>query len=133
MDRVRDAVAGGRKPDSPLLAGTSQKEIIVGVLVVLLEEIVVHVLGRELGLEVIDVHGFELEHDNRAGDVLGQRLIDVQCDFFTRLHPAINEVVFDEFLCDSSWYGLRCDEYPLVLRQLFDHGSYRQEDAKPIL
>ena len=98
MDGVGNPVTGGRVPDAPLLARTLQEQVVVGVLVILLDEVVVDVLGRELGFEALDLHGFELEHDHRTGGVLGQRLVDLECDLLARLHSAVDEVVLDELL-----------------------------------
>ena len=54
----------------------SREEVIVGVPEVLLDEVVIDVLRRELGSYALEAHGFELQHHERPGRVLRERLID---------------------------------------------------------
>jgi hypothetical protein len=106
VDGMGDAVAGGRIPDAPLLAGALEEEVVVGILVVFLDQVVIHVLGREVALGPLDVHCFEFEHHHRAGGVLGQRLVDVEGDLLAWFHLPFDEVVVDELLRDGSGHGL---------------------------
>jgi hypothetical protein len=80
VDRVADAVAGAAVPDAEALAGAPQELVIVGVLVILLDQVVVDILRRELGSGALQADGLELEHDQRPGRVLGEGLIDPERD-----------------------------------------------------
>ena len=59
-------------------------------------------MGAELhahfGLSAIEPHRFEFLHDERAGGVLRQRLIDADADRGTRSHLATDEVLRDQLL-----------------------------------
>ena len=81
MHRVANAVTGGTKPDAETPAGATQKKVIVRVLKVLLDQIVIHILDRNLGTDSIQTHCFQLEHHQGAGGVLGQGLVNVNADF----------------------------------------------------
>ena len=50
--------------------------MVVGVLEILLDQIVVHILSRKLGPNAVDVHGFKLEHYHGTGRILGEGLIE---------------------------------------------------------
>ena len=103
---MADAVAGPGEPDAEALAGGVQEEVVVGVAVVGLEEVVVDVLRRQLGPDPIEVHGLELEHDRGARGVLGQGLVDANADLLPRRHLAFDEVVFDQLLSDVPAHGV---------------------------
>jgi hypothetical protein len=68
---VRDAVAGLGEPYAEAPARAVQEEVVVGVALVGLEEVVVDVLGGELGVHAVETHRLELEHHEGAGSVLG--------------------------------------------------------------
>jgi hypothetical protein len=87
--------------------------MVVGIFVVLLNQVVVHVLRGQFAVEAIDIHGLEFEHDHRTGGVLGQRLIDLQRDLFTRIQLAVDEMALDEFLRYSSRHGWTYHEHHL--------------------
>ena len=72
--------------------------MVIGVLEVFLEEVMVHILGRKLGPDARNSQGFEFQHDQGAGRVLGQCLIDFQTDLFAGPHTAFNQVTFDQLL-----------------------------------
>jgi hypothetical protein len=101
VDGVGDAVAGRRVPKPPLLGGASQEQVVVGVLVVLLDEVVIDVLGGEVGVDLLDAHRLELEHHHRAGGVLGEGLVDRERDLLARLHRSLDQVVLDELFGDG--------------------------------
>ena len=81
--------SGSGKPEAETLARAAQEEMVVGVLVIGLDDIVVDILYADLGLHPIQVRGFELQHHQCTGGVLRQRLVDANPDFLTgRLkHP----------------------------------------------
>ncbi len=66
--------------------------MIVRILEVFLDQIVIHVLGGKLGACLIEAHGFQLEHDHRAGRILGQGLVDADADLIAGSHPPFDEV-----------------------------------------
>ena len=70
--------------------------MVVRVSVVRLQQVVVDVLCRELGLHSIDSHGLQLQHHQRSGRVLGERLVDPKRDLRARTHLTIDEVRCDE-------------------------------------
>ena len=86
---VADAVARAAEPDAEPLAGALQEEVVVGILDIRLDQVVVDVLGRDLGLHAVQAHRFQLQHHQRAGGVLGQGLVDADADFLARasFHP----------------------------------------------
>ncbi len=96
--RVADSVARSAEPEPVFSCRAQQKAVVIRVFVVFLEEVVVHVLNRTLGLDTCHAHGFEFEHDQRAGCVLGEGLIDLQRDLFSGLLPAFDEVRRNELL-----------------------------------
>ena len=96
---------GPAVPDAEPLAGAAQEQVIVGVLVVLLDEVVVDVLGGQFGLDAVEAHRLQLQHDQRAGGVLGQGLVDADADLLAGLHPPFDQVRLDEFLGDIEAHG----------------------------
>ena len=66
--------------------------MVVGVLEILLNDVVIDILDADLGLDPIQLHRFELQHDQCASRVLRQRLVDANSDFLTRLHVAVYQV-----------------------------------------
>ena len=86
----------------------SQEQVIVGVLVVDLEQVVIDVLGRQLGLHAVQAHRLQFEHHQRAGGVLGQGLVDAHADLLARLHVPFNQMVSDQFLCDVHFATSSC-------------------------
>ena len=70
--------------------------MVVGILEVDLEDVVVDVDHGRLDLHAIDAEGLELHHRHRPRRVLGERLIDPQCDLLTGDELAALEVVFED-------------------------------------
>ncbi len=70
--------------------------MVVGVAEIGLEDVVVDVLRRHLGVRAVEVHGLQLEHHDRAGGVLGERLVDADADLRSRRHLPMDEVGADE-------------------------------------
>ena len=98
MTRVAHAISRSGKPDAEALARAAQEEMVVGILVIGLDDIVVDILDADLGLHPIQVHGFELQHHQCASGVLRQRLVDADPDFLTRLHVTVHQVRLDQLL-----------------------------------
>ena len=106
VHRVAHAVARLAVPEAEALARAVQEEVVVGVAVVGLQQVVVDVLGRELGADVIQTHRLELEHDHRAGRVLRERLVDPDPDLLTGDRLALDQVAGDQLLRDVLAHGV---------------------------
>ena len=108
VNRVADAVAGLGVPQAELPGRAAQELVVVGVAAVGLEQVVVDVLGRQLGADPIQTHGLELEHHHGAGGVLGQGLVDPQSDLGPRLHHPLDEVGIDQLVGNRVWHRFLC-------------------------
>jgi hypothetical protein len=96
---MRDPVTRLGVPETEPPAGRAQEaqeEMVVLVLTVSLEQVVVCVLHRDLGLHAVQPKRFQLQHDQRPGRVLGQRLGDRQRDLGARPHLAPDQVGRDK-------------------------------------
>ena len=100
VDRMADAVARTAVPQPEAPAGAAQEQMVVGILVVGLQEVVVDVLRRQLGLDPLDPHRLQFQHHQRAQHILQKGLIDLQCDFSTGPHVAVEKVGLDQLLRD---------------------------------
>lgn len=78
--------------------------MVVGIFEIFLDQVVIDVLGGQLGLDPGQAEAFELEHDEGAGGVLGKRLVDLERDLLAWVHPAVDEMGVDEFLGDVLWH-----------------------------
>jgi len=76
--------------------------VVVGVAKVGLQDVVIDVLGRHLRVCPVEVHRLQLEHDHRAGGVLGERLVDPDTDLGAGGHLAFDDVLGDELLRNVS-------------------------------
>ena len=92
VNGVTDAVARLGVPDAESAAGAVEKQVVVGVAFVGLQQVVVDVLRAELGANAVE------PHHQGAGGVLGQGLVDAQTDLLAWLEVACGEVRFDELL-----------------------------------
>ena len=72
--------------------------MVVGVFEIGLQQVVIHVLGRKLGLDPAKPHSFELQHHHGSSGVLSESLVNFKTDFLTRLHSALNQMTLDQFL-----------------------------------
>ena len=72
----------GREMDAVAGAGGLQVLVVVGVLVVGLQQVVIDVLGAEIGLHPVQAQCFEFEHRHGAGGVLQQGVVDADGDLF---------------------------------------------------
>ena len=70
MYRMADSIARRIVPDAKTPAGASKKQVIVGVLEILLNQVVIEILSRNLGPDPIEAHRFQFEHDKSASRVL---------------------------------------------------------------
>src|SRR5208283_4894935 len=81
VDLVRDAVA--RLAEMYTVSGSRGLEefVIVSILVICLEEIMVHVLSCQLNLHPVKPQGLELQHGESSGGVLQKGVVDFDGDF----------------------------------------------------
>ena len=111
---MADAVSRPAVPHAEAAAGAAEKQVLVGIEMIVLNQIVVDVLGGEPHLDAIDTHRFQLEHHQRAEDVLQESLIDRERNLL-----ADNGAPFDE---------MRRDE---LLRQVRRHAPSRRQRVPP--
>src|SRR5687767_7550991 len=95
MHRMADPVAWAAVPDTESFASTLKKQVIVGVLEIGLDQVVVHVLNRDLRPGTSQPHRFQFEHHQGASSILRQSLIDANPDHFTGNHLSFDEMAFD--------------------------------------
>jgi hypothetical protein len=80
--------------------GAVQEQVVVRILVVLLDEVVIHTLGRQLCLDTVETHRLELQHHQCSGHVLRERLVDADPDLPTGDHFAVNEMGLNQLARD---------------------------------
>jgi hypothetical protein len=98
MDGMADTVSGAAVPDPKLLTGAAQKEVIIGILKIGLQQVVIDILGRKLRPDTRQLHGLELQHHQRSCGILRERLVDREADLRAHFHPALDEMAGDQFL-----------------------------------
>ena len=99
VDLVRDAVARLGEMDAELLRRGHEEDVVVGVLVVGLEQVVVDVLGRQLHLDPVNPEGHELQHRHGAGCVLEQGVIDPDGDLLAGDQFPFHQMCFENLRC----------------------------------
>jgi hypothetical protein len=92
--------AAEHEPEAPRRA--AEEDVVVGVLVIGLDDVVVDVLGRQLGTDALEPHRLEREHHQRAGSVLGQRLIDSNGNLVVGFEAAGDAVARDELVREAA-------------------------------
>ena len=100
MYRMADAIAGPAIPDPETLTCTQKEEMIIGILMVFLNEIVVDILAGQFRSRAVQAHRLQFEHHESPGRILCECLIDANPDLPPRRHRAREEVRLDEFLRD---------------------------------
>jgi hypothetical protein len=95
---VGDAVARPAEVDAVSLAGSLQVTVVVGVTEVGLQEIVVHILGRQFHPHPLHPQGLELQHGHGAGGVLEQGMIDTDGDLLAGHQVARDQVIGENLL-----------------------------------
>jgi hypothetical protein len=98
MDRVADTIPGSAVPEAKTFTGASQKEVVVGIFEIGLQQIMIDVLGREFGFDTIEIHRFQFQHNHGAGGILRERLVDLQTYFFPGSHRSGNQMALDKFM-----------------------------------
>ena len=100
MYRMADAIAGPAIPDPESLTRTQKEEMIIGILMVFLNEIVVNILAGQFRSRAVQSHRLQFEHHESPGRILCECLIDANPDLPPGRHRAGEEVRLDEFLRD---------------------------------
>ena len=100
MHLVADPVAGAGIDGTELRGHALQIKVIVAVFETDLLRVVVDVRHRQVGSNLADAEGFELQKRHGAGRVVHQRLIDPDGDFFTRNVVAFPKVRLQHFFND---------------------------------
>ena len=105
VHRVTDAVARLAEPQAEPAARALEEHVVVGVAEVGLEDVVVDVLGRHLGVRPVEAHRLELEHDH--GITVDRYNFDFfsDADLGARVHLAVDDVLGDELLRHVSSHG----------------------------
>lgn len=95
MDDMADAVARRGKPDAEPAARALQKAMVVGIKIVDLQKIVIDILRADLRIHAFKAKRFQRQHDERAGRILCERLVDLERDRFACVQGTVREVGFD--------------------------------------
>jgi hypothetical protein len=96
MQVMADAVARLGEVHAVLGGKRLQENVVIGVLVVELDNVVVYVLDGEGDLNPIYTHLLQLQTGHRAGSVLEQGLIYSQRHLFARLVRAALDVILED-------------------------------------
>jgi hypothetical protein len=97
---MADAVSRPAEPVTEARGGGLQKDVVVHVFVIGLQQVVIDVLHGDLGPGFSQAEGFQFKHDQGARGVLLENLIDLQADLDAGLHLARDEMFADELLAD---------------------------------
>ena len=103
---VADAVARLREDHAVPGGERAEELVVVGVLEPQLHHVVVNVVDAEFGGRRRGAHRLVLHHRHRAGDVLGQRLVDADADGLARDQFAFDEMVFEDLGDERSRHAL---------------------------
>src|SRR5258708_27862940 len=86
MYRMADSIAGPAIPDPEPLTCTQKEEMIIGILMVFLNEIVVNILAGQFRSRAVQSHRFQFEHHESPGRILGECLIAANPDLTPPRH-----------------------------------------------
>src|ERR1700745_4399689 len=100
MYRMADTITGTAIPDPEPLTCTQKEEMIIGILMVFLNEIMVNILTGQLRSRAVQSHRLQFEHHESPGRILCECLIDANPDLLPRRHRARKQVRVDQFLGD---------------------------------
>ena len=92
------SIARAAEPDAESLTGALQEKVVVGILVIGLNQVMVHILHRDLCPRPLQAHGFQFQHHQCPGCILGQSLVNTDTDHLPGNHLAFQEMGFDQFL-----------------------------------
>src|SRR5215210_6184575 len=92
MHGVADAIARAAEPDAETLTGTLQEEMIIGVLVIGLDQVVIDVLDRNLCPGPRQAHCFQFQHYQSSRGILGETLVNADANHFSGSHGSLKEM-----------------------------------------
>ena len=99
MHLMADAVAGLAEIDAVLFRHGGNVLVIVRVFKAGLQGIMVDIGHAALCFHPVNAHGFQLQIGHCPRGILRQRLIDPDRDFLARHQLALEQVIFQNFLC----------------------------------
>ena len=105
MHGMAHPVAGPAEPDTKPPARAFEKQVVVGILGVLLNQVVIDVLHRQLGANAIQLHRFQFEHHQSPRRVLRQGLVDPQSNFAPGRHFPFEQMGFNQLASHILWHG----------------------------
>jgi hypothetical protein len=105
MDGMANAITRPAVPNAEPPARASQKQMLVGVQMIVLDKVVIDVLRSEPNLNTLDTHGLQFEHHERAEHVLQQRLIYGQRDLFAERQSPRDQMRTDKLLRQILGHG----------------------------
>src|SRR5262245_30318374 len=97
---MADSIAGAPKPDHEPLTCGQKEEMIIGIFMVFLNEIVVNILAGQFRSRAVQSHRLQFEHHESPGRILCECLIDANADLLPRRHLAGEEVGLYKLLSD---------------------------------
>ena len=71
-----DTIPRAAIPYTEPFAGTTQEQMVIRVLEVILHQIMVYILCGYFRFHPLQIHGFQFQHHHGAGGVLGKSLVD---------------------------------------------------------
>jgi hypothetical protein len=92
MYRMTDPIARPAVPDAETPTRAPQKEVLVRVEVIVLNEIVINILCREPDLHALDTHSLKLKHHEGAEHILEERLVYGDRNLIAGRQTALDEV-----------------------------------------
>src|ERR687898_3222810 len=126
---MADAVAGSGEVEAVLGGERLQEDVVVRVLVVELDDVVVHVLHSQVDLDPLDPHLLQLQARHRAGGVLEQALVYPEAHLLALLVRAALHVILEDLLDQvighdtSPLLGFPCLVF-LILTQMDIRGAF---------
>jgi len=82
--------------------------MVLGIQIIDLQQVVIDILDAYFRPHSVQLHGFERQHCERAGRVLGERLVNPQRQRRAHSPAAAYAMSFDQLLCDVQGHCGRC-------------------------
>lgn len=98
MNGVADPIAWAAKPDPIAGTGTLEIQVIIRILMISLDQVVVHILNRNLGTGAAQAHRLQLQHNEGPGGILRKTLVDADPDHFPGCHLPFQEMALEELV-----------------------------------
>jgi hypothetical protein len=91
MNLVRNPIPGPTEVDPIAGGGSLEVSVVIGILVVRLQQVMVYVLDRKRSPDLFNPHCLEFQHSQRPCGILQERMINPDGDF-----PAGNQLAFNQ-------------------------------------